>query len=168
MFLGGKQSKNVTVRLLSSRGSSSSSESRFMHSLNVLPTMVPRMALLHTLSGHQGCVNRIKWHPKGLMLASGSDDTKIGIWQYPSGRRLEFFDTGHSANIFGVRFLTETDIVSCAMDCEVRLHELQSTPHATTVYECHTNRVKDVEVEPGVGGGNIWWSASEDGTVRQV
>eukprot|EP00877_Chromochloris_zofingiensis_P010684 jgi/Chrzof1/586/Cz01g21100.t1 len=89
-----------------------------------------------------------------------------------------------------------TKIVSGAMDYTVQLHELDGCPSykdscnlrrrrgtnesrrsgaaqhetksvqpRTTVYHCHKSRVKDVEVAPG--DPNIFWSAGEDGMVRQ-
>lgn len=81
-----------------------------------------------------------------------------------------------------------------AMDCRVHLHRLDAPPSsiprppepasrppvcrrqtappvlqpvqaATTVYECHHGRVKHVEVE--VGNPHLFFSAAEDGFIRQ-
>lgn len=54
-------------------------------------------------------------------------------------------------------------LVTGAMDSEVRCHDL--TRESTECHNCHKDRVKDVEVE--AGNPNVFWSASEDGTVRQ-
>mmetsp|Transcript_7028 Transcript_7028/g.10515 ORF Transcript_7028/g.10515 Transcript_7028/m.10515 type:complete len:713 (+) Transcript_7028:526-2664(+) len=53
-----------------------------------------------------------------------------------------------------------------AMDYQVQLHESPFGELTTTVYDTHSDRVKDVEVEPN-GSRDLWWSASSDGTVRQ-
>lgn len=102
--------------------------------------------------------------------------------------------TGHTRNIFGVQFLPSSNdhtIVSGAMDYQVRKHVLQATPSPspasttttaatsttapplppaadcrTTTYRCHRSRVKEVEVDP-VLSPDLFWSASEDGTIRQ-
>ncbi|KAG5187908.1 WD40-repeat-containing domain protein [Tribonema minus] len=140
--------------------------SNCMPRLNVHRSMIHKLSQAAQLEGHTGCVNRIAWNDSGTLLVSGSDDMHIGVWEYPSGRRRELFHTQHTANIFGVRFLGSDAIVSGAMDHSVQLHLEPYDAARTTVYECHAGRVKDVEVEPG-GAGHVWWSASEDGTVRQ-
>ncbi|GAX77513.1 hypothetical protein CEUSTIGMA_g4957.t1 [Chlamydomonas eustigma] len=103
--------------------------------------------------------------------------------------------TQHRANIFGVQFLpccNDTKLVSVAMDHTVQLHELDreeveawrstssgidytnpsrgqlgrtATQTASKSYYCHTNRVKDVRIEPM--NPHNFWSAGEDGMVRQ-
>jgi WD40 repeat protein len=39
--------------------------------------IVQRLEKSHTLTGHDGCVNRIRWNPTGNKLVSGSDDRKV-------------------------------------------------------------------------------------------
>ena len=40
------------------------------------------LAPVHDLcSGHHGCVNRLCWNESGSLLASGSDDRKVGLQQ---------------------------------------------------------------------------------------
>jgi WD repeat-containing protein 42A len=38
---------------------------------------VQRLEKSHTLTGHDGCVNTIRWNPTGNKLVSGSDDRKV-------------------------------------------------------------------------------------------
>jgi len=94
-------------------------------------------------------------------------------------------DTLHSQNIFGVGFLPRSNgelVVTGSMDGTVQLHRLERgsvhyveagtrrdgpllVASHTQTFACHTDRVKDVEVsrhEP-----SVFWSCSEDGTVRQ-
>mmetsp|Transcript_7028 Transcript_7028/g.10517 ORF Transcript_7028/g.10517 Transcript_7028/m.10517 type:complete len:120 (+) Transcript_7028:140-499(+) len=80
--------------------------------MNVHPSMISRMKKELVLDGHTGCVNRISWNDSGTLLASGSDDLHIGVWEYPSGKKRSFFRTQHNKNIFGVRFLDDSTIVS--------------------------------------------------------
>ena len=151
-----------------------------------------RLRVELTLEGHEGCVNRVSWSDEGTWLVSGSDDRKLIIWNHvwnPTSdessarlRPIAKINTPHRSNIFGAKFLPctgNTKLVSCAMDHAVILHEIAqtssgeayasssagSTPTLSTPFFCHTNRVKDVEVEPG--NPYNFWSAGEDGTVRE-
>ncbi|KAK9827817.1 hypothetical protein WJX74_003555 [Apatococcus lobatus] len=152
-----------------------------------------KLHIENTLRGHRGCVNRLAWNEEGTYLASGSDDKQVLLWQYPDTERGPLaVETHHQANIFGVKFLpcsSSSKVVTGAMDYTVQLHTLDAPPHTkqtpirstrprrqpdasstpvavhTTLYGCHKGRVKDVEVEPQ--NPHLFWSASEDGQVRQ-
>jgi len=129
-------------------------------------SFVHDLRVVHVLKGHRGCVNRLSWNAEGTMLASGSDDQRVLLWGYPSRKQLTAIDTGHSANIFGVRFLPCTGnnvIATGAMDTDVRSHTVE--PSMTSTFRCHADRVKAVDIEPG--SPHHIFSASEDGTVRQ-
>ncbi|KAI4307464.1 hypothetical protein L6164_030648 [Bauhinia variegata] len=147
------------------------------HSLPMHSSLIRRLSQERELEGHNGCVNAVAWNSKGSLLISGSDDTRINIWNYSDWKLLHSIDTGHSANIFCTKFVPETSdelVVSGAGDAEVRLFNLSHlsgsgfndnaiTPSA--LYQCHTRRVKKLAVE--IGNPNVVWSASEDGTLRQ-
>lgn len=47
-------------------------------------------------------------HLPGATLLSGSDDTRVCIWDVESRQCRTVVDTGHSANIFCVRYLPNT------------------------------------------------------------
>ncbi|KAJ6823959.1 DDB1- and CUL4-associated factor 6 [Iris pallida] len=145
--------------------------------LQMHSSLVRRLALKKDMEGHQGCVNAIAWNSKGTLLLSGSDDTRINLWSYPDLEIVHTIDSGHSANIFCTKFVPETSdelVVSGAGDAEVRLFNLsrlrgmrseENVLEATSVFQCHSNRVKKLSVE--VGNPHVIWSASEDGTLRQ-
>ncbi|BFG19391.1 hypothetical protein CerSpe_056640 [Prunus speciosa] len=147
------------------------------HSLQMHSSLVRRLSQERELEGHQGCVNSIAWNSRGSLLISGSDDTRINIWNYASRKLLHSIETGHCANIFCTKFVPETSdelVVSGAGDAEVRLFNLSHLSGRGTddnaiapsaLYQCHTRRVKKLAVE--VGNPNVVWSASEDGTLRQ-
>lgn len=159
-------------------------------------TLARKLCLDEVLEGHAGCVNRLCWNETGDLLASGSDDRQVILWNYPQiSSQHTAIPTQHDANIFGVAFLpchNDRYLITCAMDRTVQLHELDARPSPspvpcrpvepvgrrhrhrpqlhtanarTTVYSCHEGRVKDVEVEPG--NAHMFWSAGEDGYVRQ-
>ncbi|KAL6867261.1 hypothetical protein ACP4OV_015285 [Aristida adscensionis] len=140
-------------------------------------SLVQKLALEKEMEGHTGCVNAIAWNASGSLLISGSDDTRINIWNYNNRELLHDIDTGHSANIFCTKFVPERSdevVASGAGDAEVRVfnmsrisgrrpREISMEPAA--VYQCHSRRVKKLAVE--IGNPNVVWSASEDGTLRQ-
>ncbi|CAM9676656.1 unnamed protein product, partial [Phaeothamnion confervicola] len=141
----------------------------FHRAMHAHPSFVDKLACINTLRGHTGCVNRIAWNEEGSLLATGSDDTRIGIFDYATGEARALFETGHSRNIFGVRILPATGstaIVTGAMDCEVRLHTAPfDRPSHSRALDCHAGRVKAVETASG--DPHLFWSAAEDGMVRQ-
>lgn len=136
---------------------------------NSHPGLVQRLVQVRELQGHEGCVNRIAWEKgSGRLLASGSDDCKVCVWNLESQRPIIEVNTEHEANIFGVDFLhgQENHLVTGAMDGLVIHHRLESEElHNHQVFRCHSNRVKHIVAAPD--NPQVFWSASEDGTVRQ-
>ena len=63
---------------------------------------VQRMRLERNLESHQGCVNCINFSAGGELLASGSDDLQIVLWDWQRGAPVSKFETGHVANVFQV------------------------------------------------------------------
>lgn len=90
---------------------------------------------MHQLSGHHGCVNSLGWSQEGVLLASGSDDTKICVWN-PLDKAKTLVSkivSGHRANIFQSKFLPNSSnmkIVTTGRDGEVRLAQLDETGQA--------------------------------------
>ncbi|OAL71038.1 wd and tetratricopeptide repeat protein [Trichophyton violaceum] len=90
--------------------------------------------IVNELGGHNGCVNALSWSNSGKLLASGSDDKHLNIFSYqPESTEASFFlnttiVTGHSANIFSVKFMPHSNdgtLVSCAGDSEVRVFDIE-------------------------------------------
>ncbi|WVR00334.1 hypothetical protein IAU59_007477 [Kwoniella sp. CBS 9459] len=106
-----------------------------------------RVQVLGEEDGHTGCVNALSWSDDGKTLLSGSDDTRICIWQpdsHPTSsspsssssitrsphplKLTETIQTGHRANIFSAKFLPNANtptVVSCAGDRDVRVMEIE-------------------------------------------
>ena len=66
----------------------------------------------------------------GNLLASGSDDLKVIIWDWSHQRPALVFDSGHRNNVFQAKFLPysgDCHVVTCARDGQVRLAELSTT-----------------------------------------
>jgi WD40 repeat protein len=65
--------------------------------------LIDRLGLERTLEGHTGCVNCLQWSFNGEILASGSDDCKIILWNPFVGKKNLEIHTGHKGNIFSVK-----------------------------------------------------------------
>lgn len=63
---------------------------------------VQRLELMYKLEHHDGCVNSLNFNHSGTLLASGSDDLKICLWNWPVGKLLCSFESGHKSNVFQV------------------------------------------------------------------
>lgn len=57
---------------------------------------------MYKLDEHRGCVNAISFNQSGTRLASGSDDKKIIVWDWPVGKSLVTYNSGHTSNVFQV------------------------------------------------------------------
>ncbi|CAH2108636.1 unnamed protein product [Euphydryas editha] len=100
-------------------------EQKFYGSLHA----VYRLEKLHSLVKHRGCVNSINFHPEGQLLASGSDDTNVVVWDWARKIPLQVTKTGHKSNVFQSKFLylnaqSQLNIATCARDGQVRLLSL--------------------------------------------
>ncbi|KAK9835390.1 hypothetical protein WJX81_006845 [Elliptochloris bilobata] len=125
------------------------------------------MRLLAELKEHHGCVNHVSFSCSGDTLLSGSDDTRVCIWDVDTRQCRAVLDTGHSANIFCVRYMPNTGdsaVATCAGDNQVRVHDVQTG--TTTVFRHHHDRVKKLVVDPG--NPHVIVSCGEDGVVRQI
>lgn len=90
---------------------------------------VQRLELMYKLDKHEGCVNSLNFHPNGSLLASGSDDLKVVIWDWKYGIPLLNFETKHRGNVFQSKFLPlsgDLHIATCARDGQVRLAQVST------------------------------------------
>ena len=127
--------------------------------------------LVGTLCEHFGCVNRLAWNDDGSILASTSDDLRVCLWDIERASLKCVFQTSHTNNIFGLRFLPCSDsraLVTGAMDSIVQYHMLHDDLTGlleTKSFYCHRARVKSIETEKS--NPFLFFSAGEDGCVRQ-
>ncbi|CAL1298755.1 unnamed protein product [Larinioides sclopetarius] len=158
---------NNVVKLHSSRQIDDGYRLRFQRRLHVTKNLVNRLGLEAELEGHGGCVNCLEWNEKGDLLASGSDDLHIILWDPFMHKKLHSIPSGHHGNLFSVKFLPNTNdrnIVSGAADFRIRVHDVNSK-ETTMSCSCHGGRVKRLAVAPNVPF--MFWSAAEDGIVMQ-
>lgn len=65
--------------------------------------LVKRLMLHDKLVHHDGCVNTLHFNMSGDLLASGSDDLDIVIWDWAKGKKKLAYESGHSSNVFQVK-----------------------------------------------------------------
>src|SRR5436305_13236043 len=58
----------------------------------------PGFTLRHTLRGHSRDIYRIAWSPDGSMLASGSEDKTIRLWDGQTGQVVRTLQ-GHTQQV---------------------------------------------------------------------
>jgi WD and tetratricopeptide repeat-containing protein 1 len=99
------------------------------------------------------------------LLASGSDDCYIILWDAFRKKRVLRFHTGHHGNVFSVKFLPHSfdrTLATCAADSRVRVHDLEKEVNILSC-SCHMSRVKRLAVAPDTP--YMVWSAAEDGYI---
>ncbi|KAF3839966.1 hypothetical protein F7725_018683 [Dissostichus mawsoni] len=139
----------------------------FQRSYHVTDPFIKRLGLEAELQGHTGCVNCLEWNESGDLLASGSDDQHAIVWDPFKHKKLTTMHTGHAANIFSVKFLPHSGdriLITGAADTKVHVHDL-SVKETIHMFSDHTNRVKRIATAPM--WPNTFWSAAEDGIIRQ-
>lgn len=80
----------------------------YIHQSMAQLDLVRRFELSHKLKGHDGCVNSIHFNEGGNLLASGSDDLKIFIWDWEKKKKAYSFKSGHTQNVFQSKFIPFT------------------------------------------------------------
>jgi WD40 repeat protein len=116
------------------------------------------------LKGHDNLVSAIAFapqHNQDCMLASGSDDNTIKLWNH-QGECLKTL-RGHENWVYSVAFNPEVEILaSGSRDNMVKLWNLRTGECLHTLVG-HQNRVKSVTFNPV---GNVLASASDDKTIK--
>ncbi|VVC32811.1 Hypothetical protein CINCED_3A009379 [Cinara cedri] len=128
---------------------------------------ISRLGMLAELEGHRGCVNCLQWNERGSMLASASDDFQVILWDPFLQKIRTKITTLHRGNIFTVKFIPghNDDVVATgAGDWTTHTYDV-TTGKQLSVCNCPIGRVKRIAVANDTP--NVYWSASEDGIVRQ-
>ena len=64
---------------------------------------VKRLSLHHKLEHHKRCVNTLHFNGSGDLLASGSDDLGIAIWDWAKGEKKMTYESGHNIAVHQVK-----------------------------------------------------------------
>jgi WD40 repeat protein len=114
------------------------------------------------LKGHTGLIHSLAFSPDGKVLASGSFDNDIKLWDYPSGKLLSTLK-GHAAPVYSVAFSPNgTFLASGSQDKTIRLWDPKDGKMVREL-KGHTDNVHAVAFSPD---SKMLASAGADKSVR--
>ncbi|MCT7985299.1 serine/threonine protein kinase [Laspinema sp. A4] len=117
---------------------------------------------VRTLTGHTSWVTCLAIAPNSHILASGSLDDRILIWNFFTGETIRGL-SGHSKSINGLAISPDgTLLASCSDDDTIKLWHLNTGQEIATL----TDHLRDVNSLAFNTTGTILASGSEDRTVR--
>lgn len=116
---------------------------------------------IQTFYGHSSPIWSVACSPNGTLIASGSEDCTIKIWEEESGHRLKTL-VGHEGTVWSVSFSPDgTRIASGSSDCTVRIWDVNRGECLRTLSD-HKLTVNCVSFSPD---GQVA-SASKDWTIK--
>ncbi|KAL5110975.1 DDB1 and CUL4-associated factor 8 [Taenia crassiceps] len=121
---------------------------------------------------HTGCVNALNFNHSGHLIASASDDTCVAIADSYTGELKTRFLTGHTLNVFQVKFVpnhNDLKLVTSARDGMVRLAELHpggQTARTTRTLTTHQDACRSIVLVPEEP--TLLLTAGEDGSVFSI
>ncbi len=125
--------------------------------------------LLHTLTGHSDSINGAAISPNGQLLASGSEDTTIKLWDLDTGKCLTTLE-GHEAQVKSVAISPDGQLlVSGSADNTIKLWQLPDSanesicPDPICTLTGHSDWVKCLAISPD---GQLLASGSIDKTIK--
>jgi WD40 repeat protein len=114
------------------------------------------------LEGHSGGVWAVAFSPDGALLALGSDDPTIRLWDTQTGQEVQKLE-GHSSWVRAVAFSPDGALLaSGSQDQTIRLWDTQ-TGQEVQKLEGHSSWVRAVAFSPN---GALLASGSHDLTIR--
>lgn len=120
----------------------------------------------HTLKGHTSMVQAIAISSDGQIIASGSSDNSIKLWQLSTGKLLRTLGrwfSGHSSMVQAVCFSADGELLaSGSWDETIKLWLVSSGKEVCT-FKGHTNCVNSVVFNPD---GQLIASASADCSMK--
>lgn len=119
--------------------------------LHTHPSLMRKLELDAVLYGHDGCINCLEWSSTGRILASGSDDFQLCLWNPFRQKRIHSFHTKHCGNMFSVKFLPKHNdalIATAAADKTIMLFDINHSHEAIYTCHCHEARVKRLATAP--------------------
>lgn len=132
---------------------------------------LPKSPARHTLQSHRQPITCVAFHPVFSVLASGSEDQTIKIWDWELGE-LERTVKGHTKAVLDVDFggpRGNTLLASCSSDLTIKLWDPSDDYKNIRTLPGHDHSVSAVRFIPSSAdsaSGNLLVSASRDKTLR--
>jgi WD40 repeat protein len=128
----------------------------------IKPVGTDDQALLRLFLGHSRSVRSVAFSPDGKLLASGSNDHTVRLWEVSNGKQLALLK-GHSTGVNSVVFSPDgKQVASSADDGTIRLWEVSSGKQLMSL-EGYTGAVLSVAFSPD---SRQVASGANDGTIR--
>lgn len=153
------KSANSTRRSLSGRNNSVPST---LYERLTRPAQWERPACLLTLSGHDDFVSAVATDTAGQLVASGSDDKTIKIWDADTGE-CQITCCGHTGKVFAAAVSMDGSLVASGSEDRKVIIWDSETGQPTAILEGHDGYVLGVAISPD---NQTVYSCSEDSTIR--
>ncbi|KAH3758317.1 platelet-activating factor acetylhydrolase [Pelomyxa schiedti] len=115
-----------------------------------------------SMTGHRGNITSIKFHPKFSIIASGSEDGTIRIWDCETGE-FERTIKGHTQTVYALDFNANGNLlVSCSGDLTIKLWDMQTYMCQKTLHG-HDHTISSVKFTPN---GDHIVTGSRDTSVK--
>ncbi|KAG8916481.1 hypothetical protein FRC02_003806 [Tulasnella sp. 418] len=117
--------------------------------------------ILFTLTAHSGCINAVAYSHDGELLATGSDDKRVIIWDSRTGAQIHSLE-GHSYGVLAVDFSPNDKLIASGSSDQSVCIWNSVTGVLIQTLNGHTGAVTAVSFSPL---GNMVASGSPDKTV---
>jgi len=130
-------------------------------SLAQIPSSSSEMCL-HTLTGHRGVVRCLATSPDGILLASGSSDKTIKLWDWTTGKEIMTLN-GHSSGVLAIAFSPDGRLLASGSgDKTIKLWQLPNRK-AVRSLTGHEEAVNALAFSPD---GKVLASSGRDRAIR--